>query len=154
MKLQSLLYPINTVIDMAMYTATTSAINSYQGWKWITPVEPVDSLIHRVIWMWHIYDSLVSHMLKLPFKNNAKWHVKIVIWTRSQISLFFAEYRTDPCTNLRTESLNTTCFRTTLDSKPISHQWQLSVFSRPKVHSISYILHPNAIIVSNEHVIY
>ena len=94
-----------------------------QGWKWITPVDP---LIHRTIWMWLTCWSF-------PFKSNA-WTEKILIWNNAMAIDFFIS-RQDPgpvpCTDfVKMKYLDTTCFKTAWDNTftPMI----FSAFNRPK----------------------
>ena len=49
-------------VAIASYTyhIIVRAYTLNQGWKWVTPVDPFDPLIHITIWMWPTYDPHVE----------------------------------------------------------------------------------------------
>ena len=76
-----------------------------QGWKWVIPVDPLDPLTHRAIWMWPTYDPLVIHMLKKI--------MYVMTLDMKQYHRFLQDTELVPCTEiLRMKSLETKCFKT------------------------------------------
>ena len=98
----------------------TLALRYSQGWKRVTPVDPFYPLAHRTIQMWLTYDPLVTHMLKLTWKNfdMEECHRFLHSWQDTEPV---------PCTNLlKMKSLDISFFKPAWDNKLVSHQWYFS----------------------------
>ena len=87
--------------------------------------DPLDPVSHRSFQIWPTHDQLLTHMLKMSFKSNAKSHGKFLEKCHRFLHSWNHSYEWN---------LWTLHFKTAWSVKLVLYQWWFSVFLRPKLH--------------------